>query len=230
MKAMLSERRRAAVAIAVAAALTAILAALALPSVGYADCGGVYSVQPAHHPRGSRPPLAIGDSTMLLALYSLARIGYQANAHGCRQFPEALALLRDRQAQGTLPSMVVIALGSDGSVTHDDVGETLGLLCCTRLLVLVTPRELGGGSGSDAVTEREEARRHPGRILLLDWVKYSAGHGGWFQPDGIHLTTAGAAAFTRLLATALPHAYPHPKRRKHKHRNQKWCWVSRSCS
>jgi len=65
--------------------------------------------------------------------------------------------------------MVVIALGADGSVTHDDVGQTLGLLCCTRLLVLVTPRELGGGFGSDAITERVEAHRHHGRILLLDW-------------------------------------------------------------
>ena len=39
--------------------------------------------------------------------------------------------------------------------------------CCTRLLVLVTPRELGGGSGSDAATVRDEARRHRGRIRLL---------------------------------------------------------------
>ena len=52
--------------------------------------------------------------------------------------------------------MVVIALGADGSVTTGDIGAALGVLCCTHLLVLVTNRELGGGSGSDAATEREE--------------------------------------------------------------------------
>jgi hypothetical protein len=148
---------------------------------------------------------------MLLALQDLADAGYEANAHGCREWGEALALLRARKAAGTLPHMVVIALGADGSVTHDDIGATLGLLCCTRLLVLVTPRELGGGSGSDALTVREEVQRHQNRTRLLDWVRYSAGHGGWFQPDGLHLTTDGALAFTNLLKRALPWAYPKPK-------------------
>jgi lysophospholipase L1-like esterase len=145
---------------------------------------------------------------MLLALDNLAAAGYEANAHGCREFGEALALLRARRAAGTLPHMVVIALGADGSVTDSDIGQALGLLCCQRLLVLVTPRELGGGSGSDAAAVRAEVERHPRRTLLLDWVRYSAGHGGWFQPDGLHLTTAGAQAFTRLLKQALPYAYP----------------------
>jgi hypothetical protein len=179
-----------------------------LATAGDAGCGGVRVAEPAHRHGSDRPPLAIGDSTMLLALYNLAGVGYEANAHGCRQFDEALAMLRDRRAQNTLPHMVVIALGADGSVTGADVGQALGLLCCTRLLVLVTPRELGGGWGSDAVTVREEGRLHPNRVLVLDWVRYSAGHGEWFQPDGLHLTTDGANAFTRLLSQALPYAYP----------------------
>lgn len=201
-----------------------------LPSAGHArkqtpigrpaDCGGVEEVYPAHHPRGQIPPLAIGDSTMLLALDQLAADGFDANAHGCRQYPEALALLSRRKAEGRLPHMVVVALGGDGSVTHDDIGETIGLLCCTRLLVIVTNRELGGGSGQDAVTEREEAAKHPGRIKLLDWVAYARGHGGdWFQPDGLHLTDLGARVFSAFLDRAMNWAYP-PKK-KHKHHRRK---------
>jgi hypothetical protein len=195
-----------------AGAAVALLAGLVLlaPAPAQAGCGGVQTASPAHHPPGQRPPLAIGDSTMLLAMYDLVAVGYEVNAHGCRQFPEALALLRARAAAGTLPHMVLIALGADGSITHDDIGQTLGILGPHRLLVLVTPRELGGGSGSDAATVREEAARHPRRTRLLDWVQYSAGHAGWFQPDGLHLTTSGAVAFTRLLKTALPWAYGPP--------------------
>ena len=202
-----------------AVGLLAVLLALALaPGRASADCGGVEEAVPHHHPAGQLPPLAIGDSTMLLALYDLSAIGYDANAHGCRQYEEALQLIAARKKEGRLPYMVVIALGADGSVTGSDIGRTLGLLCCTpHLLVLVTPRELGGGSGSDAATEHQEAAKHPGRIRLLDWVAYSAGHGSWFQPDGLHLTTTGAQAFTTLMKRALPWAYPK-KRKPHRHR------------
>ena len=89
-----------------------LLAAAALAPAASAGCGGVATIAPTHHRAGVRPPLAIGDSTMLLALDDLAAAGYGANAHGCREYGEALALLRARKASGTLPHMVVIALGS----------------------------------------------------------------------------------------------------------------------
>lgn len=197
-----------------AAALATIFFALFLPAVSRAGCGGPASAQPAHHPRGQLPPLAIGDSTMLLSMPGLAERGYAVSAQGCRQFFQALALLGQLKAQGRLPHMVVIALGANGAITHQDVGVALGLMCCTGKLVLVTPRQLGGAAGENGVIEHEEARKHPGRILLLDWVKDSAGHPDWFQPDGLHLTLPGVAAFTRLLATALPYAYPHKRHRR----------------
>ena len=202
-----------------ATALAAIFVALVIPAVSRADCGGIETAQPPSHPRGQLPPLAVGDSTMLLSLPGLSARGYAVNAHGCRQFSEALALLGQLKAQGRLPHMVVIALGANGYVTHDDIGVALGLMCCTRELVLVTPRQLGGAPGENAVIEHDEARKHRGRILLLDWVKYSAAHPNWFQPDGLHLTWPGVAAFNRLLATALPYAYPRrrPRRRKPKY-------------
>jgi lysophospholipase L1-like esterase len=210
----IAHSRRPAARAALIAAVISVTLALALPAESRASCGQVRVAEPAHRHGHDRPPLAIGDSTMLLALYDLAAVGYEANAHGCRQFPEALALLRQRRAEHTLPHMVVIALGADGAVTHDDIGEAFGLLCCTHLLVLVTPRELGGGSGADAAIVRQQVQRHSNRALLLDWVKDSEGHGDWFQPDGIHLTTAGALAFTALLRTALRDAYPAHKRRR----------------
>jgi lysophospholipase L1-like esterase len=203
--------------IPLAIALTAAAFALSLPAVGRADCGGAETAQPAHHPRGQLPPLAIGDSTMLLSMPGLAARGYAVSAQGCRQFVQALALLGRLKASGRLPHMVLLALGANGALTDDEIGVALGLMCCTGKLVLVTPRQLGGAAGENAVIEHKEARRHPGRILLLDWVKDSAGHPGWFQPDGLHLTLPGAAAFTRLLATALADAYPRHRHHEHPH-------------
>jgi hypothetical protein len=173
-----------------------------------ADCGGVQSAQPAKRPRTYLPPLAVGDSTMIFAIPSLAAEGFDANARGCRQFPEAIALLARLRHAHSLPHLVVLALGANGSVTRAYVTQALAVLGHARQLVLVTPREAGGGSGSDAVTDRAEARANPNRVHVLDWVSYSAGHESWFQPDRLHLTFAGAAAFARLLRQALPLAPP----------------------
>jgi lysophospholipase L1-like esterase len=73
-----------------------------------------------------------------------------------------------------------------------------------RKLGLVTPRELGGGESNDARVIRAFGQRYPERIKVLDWVRYSAGHSSWFQPDGLHLTFSGAHAFGRLLAKLIP--------------------------
>ena len=102
----------------------------------------------------------------------------------------------------------VMALGADYSITPGEIRSALHLLPRNRVLALVTPRELGGGSGSDAAHVRAAARKHRHRVLLLDWVRYSAGRSGWFQADGIHLTFAGAAGFARLLGKATPYAKP----------------------
>jgi lysophospholipase L1-like esterase len=196
-----------------ACSLCAILLVLSFPAVSRAGCGGTVTAAPKTHVRGQLAPLAIGDSTMLLSLPGLAAKGYEANAHGCRQFYQAVALLGQLRAGNALPHMVVISLGANCCITPQNITAALQVLGPGRLLVLVTPRQLGGGSGANAALEHQEARDHPGRILLLDWVNYSAGHPGWFQPDGLHLTFPGVHAFTALLAEAVPYAYqPCPPR------------------
>ncbi len=205
--------------IALATAVVAILLVLGPPAVSHAaPCGELESLQPHSHPHGQLPPLAIGDSTMLLSGQGLAQRGYAVTAQPCRQFSEAITLLGQLKAQGKLPHMVVIALGANGAVTREEIGGALALMCCTGKLVLVTPRQSGGASGANAIIEHDEARMHPGRILLLDWVKDSAAHPDWFQPDGLHLTVPGFLAFTRLLVTALPYAYPGHSN----HRPKRW--------
>ncbi|MDX6582417.1 MAG: hypothetical protein QOI10_1601 [Solirubrobacterales bacterium] len=180
--------------------LVHVLAVLALAGAAYAACGGVEQEKPRKDVSLGRAPIAIGDSPMLLALPNLAQEGYRANARGCRQWPEGLDVIR---GLGHIPKLVVVALGSNGSVTKDDIHTALDLLGKKRTLGLVTPRELGGGSGSDADLVRKEAKKHSNRIVLLDWVKKASGHSSWFQPDGLHLTTEGAAAFAELLKKPL---------------------------
>jgi hypothetical protein len=195
--------------IAASIALAAVLLAAWTPGAS-AGCGGVETATPKHKV-APRPPLAIGDSSMLLALPALARVGYKVNARGCRAYPEGIRLIRDEARHHRLPHLVVIALGSDQTVTAGDIGQVLKVLGPNRKLGLVTPRETGGGESNDATVIRNAGQRYPERVKVLDWVHYSAGHSSWFQPDGLHLTFSGAKAFARLLKKLIPLASPKHK-------------------
>jgi hypothetical protein len=197
---------------AAALALTAAALALWTPRAD-AGCGGVETASPKHKV-APRPPLAIGDSSMLLALPALSRVGYRVNARGCRQFPEGLGVLRDARRHHRLPHLAVLALGADASVSAEQIAQARKIMGPKRKLGLVTPRELGGGESKDADVIRNVGRRDPVHIKVLDWVHYSAGHPSWFQPDGLHLTFGGAKAFARLLKKLIPLASPGLKRPK----------------
>jgi len=176
-----------------------------------ASCSGVYSETVAPARGGQLPPLAVGDSTLILSLPTLRREGISANARGCRQYAEGIALLRTLRQKGKLPRVVIVALGANGPVTEGDVTMALSVIGATRDLVMVTHLEPGGIAAPDTALIRREPRKHPGRIVVLDWVDYSRGHRAWFQPDRLHLTFPGAAVFGRFLARAIPLTTVHPK-------------------
>jgi hypothetical protein len=151
--------------------------------------------KPAH----GRAPLAIGDSVMLGAADRLARTGFEVDARGCRQMSAGLDLVAQRRRSGALPRVVIVALGTNWVITRADVRRALGIVGPRRLLVLVTPRELGGGSSSDAEVVRTAGRLHPRRIAVADWIRISAGHRSWFAGDGIHLGPGGVTGMVRML-------------------------------
>ncbi len=187
---------------------------LAMPSPpASAACGGVRTAYPPRdEDRRFAPPLAVGDSVMLGAVPQLARAGLEVNTRGCRQMGEGLRVLRARR-RGFLPSRVVIALGANWRVTFREIRAAMRIVGPRRLLVLVTPRESGGGESGDARAMRRAARRFPKRVRLLDWVRVSRGKGGWFGGDGLHLTRAGARAYARLLGRATRMEPPTGRRR-----------------
>jgi hypothetical protein len=182
-----------------AAAACALLLAF-LPAVAQADCGGVVASYPHSWKRSYRPPLVIGDSAMLLAVPYLAKERMQANARGCRMWSEGLKLIRARRRSHSLPHLVVMALGANWTISRSDIEAAVRLVGPKRVLGLVAPREEGGVTSSDAYNVRRAGRRHPRRVKVLDWPRYSARRGGWFSGDGLHLSYRGARAYARYIA------------------------------
>jgi hypothetical protein len=173
-----------------------------------AGCGGTQIRHTSHKRNKGRPPLVVGDSVLLGAMKETTAAGFNLNTHGCRQWGEGMRVLRGYKRAGHLPHLVVMELGTDWTVSVGQIRAAMALVGPKRMLGLMTPREVGGFGGSDAANMRRVAKRFPDRAMLLDWVAHTRGRGAWFQPDGVHLTYAGAAGFGEFLKTALPYADP----------------------
>jgi hypothetical protein len=166
------------------------------------------------NPKGL-PPLAIGDSTMLLPIPNLNAVGFSVNARGCRGFKEAIEVAAKAKRRGRLPHLILINSYGNGGVNPDLIQEALATIGRKRVLGLITAYNADTGHPPAPDTgELFRARKaYPHRILLLNWVKYSLPHhatepapGAWFLPDLFHPNYTGADAYAQFLARALPMA------------------------
>lgn len=165
-----------------------------------AQCGQTTNVNPRQSLGLGAPPLAVGDSVLYDAADALSYYGFRINAMVCRTMAQGIVWLETQGAN--LPVLVVVALGTNGSVTMGEIDQLLSIVGPNRLLALVTPHN--GNYAYVPGLIRLAAQRHPGQIMLLDWDRLSAGHPDWFAPDGIHLGgTAGIDAYAHLVASAL---------------------------
>lgn len=186
------------------AAIVGLIATLALAAAPAAEaaCGGVKRYSPSVAKR-SPAPLAIGDSVMMGAIEPLRGAGFEIDVRGCRQMSEGLRVLSRRERAGSLPSLVVVALGNNWTVSTDEIRRAMRIVGPERLLGLVTPR---GAMASARKTIRAAGRSWPTRVRVLDWASRSAGK-RWTW-DELHLTAAGARGFTRLMSEAM--SWPLP--------------------
>jgi hypothetical protein len=159
-----------------------------------AACGGVIYHRPKRIDPRHRPPLAVGDSTMLLAARPLAAIGIEANARGCRPVYEGLNYLARRKRQRRLPKVILMHLGLNGGISTRLIRRGLDILGPRRVLVLVTPR-----GGHDRRVILAAGRHWPKRVRVIDWVRIRRGHREYFnEPHGLHLSMTGVRVFVRI--------------------------------
>jgi hypothetical protein len=183
-------------------------------------CGHEHTAKAERNPLAPGPPaIAIGDSTMLLPIPDLTRVGFDVNAKGCRGFKQSIWIARDMRDRGALPRIVVTNAYGNGGLNDDLIRFALKVLGPERTLVLVTAYDADTGEppAPDTDVLVEAAKDHPDQIKLLDWVRYSLPHhkvepapGAWFLPDLFHPNFTGAHAYANFLAQVLPGGPPEP--------------------
>jgi hypothetical protein len=162
------------------------------------DCGYAHKRPTGAHV--GTAPLAIGDSVMLGAASALAHKGFEVDARCARNPAEGLQLVRQRSRRGTLPEIVVLALGTNIAISTRDIGRMLRTIGHRRTLMLVTPFRSWHPFHTQPM--RRVARRHPKRVKLIDWSARATGNRQWFWSDGTHLRPTGVEVYSRMLKRA----------------------------
>jgi peptidoglycan/LPS O-acetylase OafA/YrhL len=71
------------------------------------------------------PPMAFGESVMLGAVNQLQRGGFEVDAAENRQGTDLATLFADRRAAGTISSVVVIQIGTNGTVSDETLAAIM---------------------------------------------------------------------------------------------------------
>ena len=102
-------------------------------------------------------------------LHGRARRGFEVDAKCARNPAEGLSILRQRRRRGTLPEIVVMALGTNIATSGRDIAHMLRAVGRRRTLMLVTPFREWHPFNTRPM--RRAAGRYPKRVKLIDWSR-----------------------------------------------------------
>ena len=199
----------------VALAMGGVAGAIGGVPHAHAACGGVKHVAPSRDLTPGRAPLAIGDSVMLGAYQQLkATIDtmYAAPVTGVdaaqsRQFSAGVDVIQAYKNQGALGRIVVVQLGTNGTVDPGDLDRLMGILDDRQKVVIVNAKVPRPWEQQVNDTLAAGVKNHKNAVLL-DWHGYGGEHPEFFYEDGLHLRPEGAEAYSRFVAQALGQGSP----------------------
>jgi peptidoglycan/LPS O-acetylase OafA/YrhL len=145
--------------------------------------------------------LAVGDSVMLGAAHSLDDYGFVVDAHESRQFGDYLPTLKNLADSGRLGSIVVVHLGTNGTIDEEDAEEFFTLLKnVPQVWVLTLAVDRSWTEGNNELLLSLPSR-FP-NVHVGYWGDVAANcTGNCFASDGFHLSEDGSDYYAQLIAT-----------------------------
>lgn len=135
---------------------------------------------------------------MLGAKGELKRRGYTVNAAVSRQAYSAPAMVRKRSS--SLPRNVVVHLGTNGTFPLETCKRIVMNAGKSRRVFMLTVAVRRSWERSNNAVIRRCAEAFPaGRVTVVDWKALASRHPSWFYSDGVHLKSAGALGYARLI-------------------------------
>ena len=163
------------------------------------------AVAPATTPESLPSVSMIGDSVLAGAQTAVEEaIGNPlvVDAAVNRQFKHAASVVADLRASGTLGSIVVIHLGTNGAFSDETFDSLMESVEGVDRLIVVTAKVPRRWEERVNAAIASGAERFPA-VEVLDWHEIAAPHPEWFRDDQVHLNRAGMEAYARALAGAI---------------------------
>ena len=147
---------------------------------------------------------AVGDSVMVASTPALQQAlpGIYIDAMVGRQFSTGLQVIADLKARGLLRPIVVVGLGTNGTVTADEISQLFAEIGPNRRLVLVNTFEARPWEQEVNSTLAAAASDHPG-VVLANWYTTIEHRTNLLWPDGIHPQPSGGLVYAKMLKAAL---------------------------
>lgn len=147
---------------------------------------------------------AVGDSVMLAAAPELqaALPGIYVDAVAGRQMSAGLAEVRMIAAAGGLRRVVLVGLGTSGTVSASQINKLRAVIGPDRWLVLVNT--YGTASSEQAVNAAiAKAVRLDPQVLLVDWHSAIKKHANLLRADQVRPLPSGGALYARVVKAVL---------------------------
>jgi peptidoglycan/LPS O-acetylase OafA/YrhL len=152
--------------------------------------------------------LAVGDSVMqgagktLFETLNGSRYPSQVDAAQNRQFSTGVDALQAYADSGQLADVVVVHLGTNGSVNPEDFDRMMNILAGVRKVVVLTAKAPRPWEGQVNETIFDKAKNYR-NVVVLDWHTIGGAHPEYFWDDAIHLRPEGAQAYSELVLSNL---------------------------
>ena len=145
---------------------------------------------------------AFGDSVMLGASGALEQtFNLDLHARVAEQAADLEDVVGRQLASGYLRDLVILHVGNNGIITEAQMRGMLDTLSGAERVVLVTVRVPRAWQDPNNALFARVAAEYP-NVVLADWSEAAADHREYMVSDGVHLTSAGAAVYTDIIAEA----------------------------
>jgi lysophospholipase L1-like esterase len=180
----------------------------ARPAPGQAPAPGG---TPAPSPSGPVPRkihggqvTAIGDSVMLASAAQLHTVlpGIYIDAHVSRQMSAGLMEIQRLTADGLLRQVVIVGLGTNGTVTRGQIRQLLAEIGPRRRLILVNTYEARPWEHEVNSVIAAAARNYP-NVVLANWLATITHRTNLLWGDGVHPRPPGARLYAKVVAAAV---------------------------
>ncbi len=150
------------------------------------------------------PPVVFGDSVVLGARNSLKAVlgEISIDAKVSRQPSVIAERIQLRRAENRLGQVVVIHMGTNGTMGDDVLRATLEGLTDRRRIVIVNVRVPRAWMKPNNKKIADQISQFP-NVRFVDWATASKGKKKYFAPDGVHLTKSGGKVFANLINDAI---------------------------